>query len=80
MKTVDQFNTAFEHVPTGVKVGADVMSVSVILGTLFNHLPSIAAGLSIIWTGIRIYETKTCQRLVARISARIRKTSPANSN
>jgi hypothetical protein len=60
----------FAMIPDGIKHSADVLSVGLILGTLFNHLPSIAAGLSIIWTGIRIYETKTVQRLIARIRSR----------
>jgi len=30
-------------------------------------LPSIAAGFTIVWTGIRIYETKTVQRGIAKL-------------
>lgn len=37
----------------------DVLSIGTILGALAGWLPAIAAGLSIIWTAIRIYETKT---------------------
>lgn len=39
----------------------DVLSVATVIGTLVDALPSIAAGLSIVWTMIRIYETKTIQ-------------------
>ena len=48
------------------KVTVDGLSIVVILGSLFQALPAIAAGLSIIWTVIRIYETKTVQRAIAR--------------
>ena len=34
----------------------DWLSVSVVIGSLAELLPSIAAILAIIWTGIRIYE------------------------
>lgn len=82
MKTVEHFNATFEHIPTGVKVSADVLSFSVIFGTLLNHLPSIAAALSIVWTTIRIFETKTVQRLLSKVSLdRFRKRkNPDNSN
>ncbi|MFN8758699.1 MAG: hypothetical protein ACK5XA_07820 [Tagaea sp.] len=36
------------------------------LGTVFDMLPAIAALFTIVWTGIRIYETDTVQRLVGR--------------
>ncbi|ANI78999.1 hypothetical protein [Sphingobium sp. EP60837] len=41
------------------KHALDALSVVTVLGTLANILPSVAAGLSIIWTAIRIMETKT---------------------
>lgn len=44
------------------KVAGDVLSLGVVLGTLAQVLPSIAAVFTIIWTAIRIYETKTVQR------------------
>jgi len=39
----------------------DWTSIGVAFGTLLQILPSIAAALSIVWTIIRIYETKTVQ-------------------
>lgn len=40
----------------------DVISVSTVVGTLMGLLPSMAALFTIIWTGIRIYETDTVQK------------------
>lgn len=47
------------------KIG-DAVSVAVVIATLAQWLPAIAAGLSIIWTAIRIYESKTVQSLLGR--------------
>ena len=44
----------------------DAFSVVTVLGTLTDMLPSIAALFTIIWTGIRIYETKTMQKLMGK--------------
>jgi hypothetical protein len=48
------------------KVIGDAMSVAAVVGTLAGWLPAIAAALSIIWTAIRIYETKTVQRWLGK--------------
>jgi len=48
----------------------DAASVTVVAGTLMEFLPPIAAGLTILWTIIRIYETKTIQRCIKRITKR----------
>lgn len=45
-----------------IKPIGDAISVSVVLATLANWLPAIAALASLVWSGIRIYETKTVQR------------------
>lgn len=45
----------------GAKNTLDALSVVTVVGTLMNMLPSIAAILTIVWTGIRIYETDTVQ-------------------
>jgi len=37
-----------------------------VLGTLTDMLPSIAALFTIVWTGIRIWETDTVQNLFGR--------------
>jgi hypothetical protein len=39
----------------------DVFSVATVVGTLANMLPAAAAAFSIVWSLIRIYETKTVQ-------------------
>lgn len=45
---------------------ADGVSVTVLLGTFANILPSIAAGMTIVWTAIRIWETETVRRWTGR--------------
>lgn len=42
----------------------DALSVLTVAGTLMEMLPAVAAIFTIIWTGIRIYETETVQRLI----------------
>ena len=49
-----------EHQDT-VKHAVDALSIVTVLGTLVNILPSIAALFTIVWTAIRIYETRTVQ-------------------
>lgn len=44
----------------------DALSVVTVVGTLIQMLPSIAALFTIVWTGIRIYETDTVQRLLGK--------------
>ena len=47
----------------------DFASVVTVLGTLADMLPAIAAIFTIVWTAIRIYETKTVQRLIGKKDA-----------
>jgi hypothetical protein len=56
----------FAHMDEASKHIIDAISVATVLGTLIEMLPSIAAGLSIIWSVIRIYETKTVQSWLGR--------------
>lgn len=44
----------------------DAASVATMLGTLGSILPPLAALFTIIWTGIRIYETETIQKILGR--------------
>jgi hypothetical protein len=44
----------------------DWASIVTVLGTMMNFLPAIAALFSIVWTAIRIYETKTVQGWLKR--------------
>lgn len=53
-KYLDNIDTHTKHLIDGV-------SVATVMGTLMSWLPAIAALFTIIWTVIRIYETKTVQ-------------------
>ncbi len=56
----------FANLDETVKHIVDGLSVITVLGTLVEMLPSIAAAFTIVWTGIRIYETDTVQRMFGR--------------
>ena len=43
------------------KLVVDAASIGTVIGALAGLLPSIAAGFTILWTAIRIYETDTVQ-------------------
>jgi len=47
----------------------DALSVVTVLGTLVDMLPSVAAVFTIVWTAIRIYETKTVQSWLGKKDA-----------
>ena len=55
-----------EHLTEGTKHVLDGLSLVTVLGALMDMLPAIAALFTIIWTGIRIYETKTIQGWINR--------------
>jgi hypothetical protein len=48
------------------KAVTDAVSVVTVVGTLMEILPAVAAVFTIVWTGIRIYETETIQRLLGK--------------
>jgi hypothetical protein len=48
------------------KQALDVISFGTAIGALAGWLPAIAAVFTIVWTGIRIYESKTVQKLLGR--------------
>ena len=54
---IKHFNDINEH----TKHLIDGASIATVMGTLMNWLPAVAALFSIVWTSIRIYETKTVQ-------------------
>jgi hypothetical protein len=54
---LDKLDAINEH----TKHVIDWTSIGIAFGTLIQILPSIAAALSIVWSIIRIYETKTVQ-------------------
>ena len=49
-----------------VKNVVDAVSIGTVVATLAGILPSIAAIFTICWTGIRIYETETVQKLLGK--------------
>lgn len=55
------------HMATeGTKQVVDAVSVLTVVGTIGELLPPLAALFTLVWTGIRIYETQTIQRLLGR--------------
>jgi hypothetical protein len=48
-----------QHTAETTKHAIDAISVFTVIGTLSDLLPPMAALVTIIWTGIRIYETQT---------------------
>ena len=50
-----------------IKTAFDVGSFAIVGATLASWLPSVAALLSIVWTVIRIRETKTYRRWRSKI-------------
>ena len=46
------------------KAAIDVVAVTTTVSTLMGWIPAVAAAFSIIWTVIRIFETKTIQNLI----------------
>jgi len=55
-----------QHTAETTKQAIDAVSVFTVIGTLSDILPPMAALVTIIWTGIRIYETETVQRAIGR--------------
>ncbi len=55
-----------EMATESTKTLVDGLSVVTVVGTIGELLPPMAALFTLIWTGIRIYETKTVQRLLGR--------------
>jgi len=49
------------HMDESTKHAVDAASVFTAVGSVLAWLPAIAALFTIVWTGIRIYETKTVQ-------------------
>ena len=55
-----------EHLTDATKHVIDGVSIATAVGTMMQILPAIAALFTIIWTTIRIYETKTVQKLLGK--------------
>jgi hypothetical protein len=58
-----------DHLSESSKHVLDGLSLLTVLGTLVDWLPAVAALLSIIWTLLRIYESKTVQKLLGKKDA-----------
>lgn len=55
--------TTLEH----TKHVVDAMSISSIAAAFVGYLPELSAGAGLIWTLIRIYETKTVKGLLYKL-------------
>jgi hypothetical protein len=55
-----------EMATESTKTLVDGLSVVTVIGTLGDLLPPMAALFTIVWTVIRIYETKTVQKMLGR--------------
>jgi hypothetical protein len=55
---------AFEH--ETAKTTVDAISIVTVVGTLAEILPAVAALFTIIWTALRIYETRTVRKLLGK--------------
>jgi hypothetical protein len=55
---------AFEH--ETAKTTVDAISIVTVVGTLAEVLPAVAALFTIIWTALRIYETRTVRKLLGK--------------
>jgi hypothetical protein len=62
------------------KIAGDVIAVTAAAGALLNALPPVAAAVALIYTLIRIYETHTFQRLLARLLGRPQPKAPWQSD
>ncbi len=50
-----------------VKVAGDVLAGTLVVASLADWLPPVAAIFALIYTLIRIYESYTVQRIIARV-------------
>lgn len=57
---------ALDHMSHTAKTVGDAVSIMTVIGTISQVLPAIAALVTIIWTGIRIFETPTVRRLMGK--------------
>ena len=59
----DAVGTYLDHHET-IKTAGDIAAITITVGTIVNLLPALAAALTIVWTAIRIWETKTMQKFI----------------
>jgi hypothetical protein len=65
---------SLDQIPGAAKASADVVSATIVVGTVTQLLPHISAVLTIVWMLIRIFETDTLKGWRAR---RARPVEPA---
>jgi glycerol-3-phosphate acyltransferase PlsY len=58
--------THHETLSDATKHVIDGASIATAVGTLMQVLPAVAALFTIVWTAIRIYETRTVQKLLGK--------------
>lgn len=61
-----QLNDPMTNTQEQIKIIGDAGALGVTITTFLGWLPHIAAAASIIWTVIRIYETETVQKWIAK--------------
>lgn len=61
-----KIDDAYQHIPDGGKFLLDLTSFGALFAVLTQLLPSVAALVTIVWTGIRIFETETVRNLISR--------------
>lgn len=54
------------HLSENAKHAADALSIMTVVATLAEWLPAVAALASLIWSMIRIWETKTVQTWIKK--------------
>ncbi len=54
------------HTVASLKAAGDVFSIGTVVAAIAGWLPAVAALFTIVWTAIRIYETRTVQKLLGR--------------
>jgi FtsH-binding integral membrane protein len=57
---------AQEMATEGTKHAIDALSIVTVIGTIGDVLPPLAALFTIVWTGLRIYETQTVQKMLGK--------------
>jgi FtsH-binding integral membrane protein len=58
---------AQEMATEGTKHAIDALSIVTVIGTIGDVLPPLAALFTIVWTGLRIYETQTVQQMLGKV-------------
>jgi hypothetical protein len=63
---MEMLTKVMNHMDEPTKHAIDAASIFTAVGSVLQWLPEVAAIFTIVWTGIRIYETKTVQTWVKR--------------